>query len=78
MSDLGFANRLRAARAAANIQQKAVAAVFSVTPETVANWEHGRATPSAEYIGRLALLYRVSTDWLFTGVAAMPHRFGCK
>ena len=74
MLDLGLPGRLRAARAAARLNQRSVARVFGVTLNTIANWENGRSVPSITRIGRLATLYRVSTDWLLTGVAAMPHR----
>lgn len=72
----GLAARLRAARAAADLTQVAVAAVFGYTPPTIANWERARTEPSLADVGRLATLYCVSCDWLLTGRARLPHRFG--
>ena len=75
MSLAGFAERLRAARAAADLTQIAVSAALGYTPATIANWEHGRTEPSATDLARLAALYRVSLDWLLTGRAHLEHRF---
>jgi transcriptional regulator with XRE-family HTH domain len=71
----GLADRLRAARAAADLTQGAVASALGYVPETIANWERNRAEPSASDLARLAVLYRVSVDWLLTGEPRMPHRF---
>ena len=74
MSLKGLAERLRAARAAANLTQCTVANTLGYKAPTVANWEHDRAEPCATDLLRLATLYRVSVDWLLTG-ARMVHRF---
>jgi len=71
----GFAERLRAARAAADMTQGNVASALGYTPQTVANWERDRTEPCATDLARLAAVYRVSADWLLTGAARMPHRF---
>lgn len=73
----GLGDRLRAARAAANLTQGTVASVFGYVPETIANWERERTEPSASDLARLATLYHVSVDWLSTGNPRMPHRFEC-
>lgn len=71
----GFAERLRAARAAAGLTQSAVANAFGYTSQTIANWERERTEPCATDLARLAALYRVTADWLLTGRPRLPHRF---
>jgi len=56
--------RLRAARAAAQLSQEKVAEKIGVTAQTVASWEQGRTTPNATDLARLATVYAVSSDWL--------------
>lgn len=70
----GLGERLRAARAAANFTQVYVAARLKCHSATLANWERGRAEPSATDLSRLATLYDVSADWLLTG-SPLKHRF---
>lgn len=71
----GRTERLRAARAASSFTQAAIAKTLGYKPETVANWERGRSTPSLEDLVHLALSYEVSLDWLLTGHARLVHRF---
>lgn len=71
----GFAERLRAARAAADMTQGTVASALGYTAQTIANWERDRTEPCATDLARLAALYRVTADWLLTGRARLPHRF---
>jgi transcriptional regulator with XRE-family HTH domain len=71
----GLSGRLRAARAAADLTQGAVASVLGYVPATVANWERGRTEPGASDLARLAVLYHVSVDWILTGTPRMPHSF---
>lgn len=75
MSLQGFAERLRAARAAAALTQGTVAAALGYSETTIANWEHDRSQPSPEDLARLVTLYRVSADWLLSGAPRLPHRF---
>lgn len=75
MTVKGFAERLRAARAAANLTQIQVAAALGYRATTIANWERERTEPCATDIARLAALYRVTADWLLTGRPHLEHRF---
>ena len=70
----GFSERLRAARAAAQLTQQFISDELKCTSATIANWEHDRAVPGSDDLARLATLYHVSADWLLTG-KRMPHRF---
>jgi len=71
----GFAERLRAARAAASLTQEQVASALGYQATTIGNWDRARTEPCATDLARLATLYRVSADWLLTGQARLPHRF---
>lgn len=75
MTSQGTPERLRAARAAAGLTQEQVGRALGVSAQTIANWEHGRTSPSTADVARLAALYRVSCDWLLTGKPRLAHRF---
>lgn len=66
--------RLRAARAAADITQALLGRTLGLTESTIANWERGRSEPGAGDLAGLARALRVSVDWLLTG-SPLPHRF---
>jgi len=46
------------------IKQKWLAQKMGVSEVTVSNWVKGKATPSADNIGKLALILKVSPDEL--------------
>jgi transcriptional regulator with XRE-family HTH domain len=46
-----------------------VAAALGVSRPTVSEWESGIKVPSRENARGLAMFYRVSLDWLVSGVA---------
>ena len=71
----GFAERLRAARAAASFTQPQVSSALGYTTDTIANYERGRTEPDLADVARMARLYRVSCDWLLAGTPRLPHRF---
>lgn len=76
LQTMSLPERLRAARAAADITQGDVAEALGCSPNTIANWEKDRSTPCAPDLVKLIRLYGVSADWLLTGIARLPHRFG--
>ncbi len=70
-----LASRLRAARAAADVTQEHAAEHAQCSVRSIAHYEHATAEVGAETLYRLAVLYRVSADWLLHGRTPMPHRF---
>lgn len=64
----GFHSRLRAARAAAGLKQRDVAARLDVDVMQVSRWERGVTTPLLSTTAALAEILGVSVDWLVSGV----------
>lgn len=62
-----FKDRLKEARSAARLTQKAVADHFGLQPQSVSEWERGESRPDQEKLPALARLYGRSTDWLLDG-----------
>lgn len=58
--------RVRDARDEAGLTQRSAGASVGVSKQTIANIESGRHTPSADLAARLAALYGVTLDSLFT------------
>ena len=56
--------RLKEARLAAGMSQKAVADALHIAPPSVSNWESGKTNPSQENLKALSKLYHVSIDYL--------------
>ena len=63
-----FAKRLRELRLQYDIGQAQVAKMANVTKNAISTYENGTRQPSFETLVRLAVIYRVSTDYLL-GVA---------
>lgn len=57
-------NRIRAAREAAGILQKDVAAALNVKQNTISNWENDRSEPDMSSLAKMAGLYHTSVDFL--------------
>ena len=64
--DTLFTNRLKEARAWANMTQKQVADKLSVVESCYASWEQGRTEPNVTSIRKLCLLFGVSADYLLS------------
>lgn len=75
MSTHGLSERLRIARAASGLKQNHVSAELKISPTALANYEHGRTDPKSFTLIKLALMYRVSLNWLLTGINKLEHRF---
>jgi len=71
----GFAERLRAARAAAGMSRAQVSSIVGKPVSAIGAWERGDAEPDVLVLARLVFVYRVSADWLLTGRARLEHRF---
>lgn len=56
--------RLKKARTAVGLTQKAVADHFGIARVSVTQWELGETRPDQDKFGSLASLYSVSLDWL--------------
>lgn len=56
--------RLRQLREENRLTQSELAKKLGITRSSVNAWEMGISVPSTQYIVELALLYRVSTDYL--------------
>ncbi len=63
-----FAKRLRELRLQYELGQAQVAKMANVTKNAISTYENGTRQPSFETLIRLAVIYRVSTDYLL-GVA---------
>lgn len=56
--------RLRQLREESRLTQSELAKRLGITRSSVNAWEMGISVPSTQYIVELAMLYRVSTDYL--------------
>ena len=63
-----FAKRLKELRLQYDLGQAQVAKMANVTKNAISTYENGTRQPSFETLIRLAVIYRVSTDYLL-GVA---------
>ncbi|MBI1170713.1 helix-turn-helix domain-containing protein [bacterium] len=63
-----FGDRLEAAREAAGLTQKALAARLGVRDSTVKAWEADQSEPRANRMQMLAGMLNVSLGWLMAGV----------
>ena len=60
----GLGSRIREARTRLGISIPQLEIALPVSEKLVMRWEHGRITPSAHSIVRLAQVLEVSADWL--------------
>ncbi|MGY8624175.1 helix-turn-helix transcriptional regulator [Chromobacterium violaceum] len=64
-------NRIKEARTARKHSQQWLADEVGVTQASACSWEQGKTDPTTENLSRIALVLRVSYDWLATGRGAM-------
>ena len=57
---------LKAAREAAGLTQKEVAAILGVDDSAICQWETGRTSPLARRLSQIAEIYHCSIDTLLT------------
>ena len=62
----GFPSKLKHAREQWSFTQKYVEAELGIKQSVLSNYEAGRREPDIETLGKLADLYGVSLDWLFS------------
>lgn len=63
--------RFKQARDKAGLTQQDVATHFDISRVSVTNWESGKTKPDMDKIPQLALLFKVSIDWLMSGKGHM-------
>ena len=66
-----FCERLRRLRQNSALMQKDIADMLDVSARTFSGWEAGRTEPSIEKIIKIAMIFGVSTDYLF-GLSDKP------
>ena len=62
--------RIAALRREAGLSQSQLAQLLQVSPSAVGMYEQGRREPSAETLVELSRIFRVSVDYILTGVPA--------
>src|SRR6187399_785470 len=71
-TSLTFGDRLRAALAAAEMTQTALAGELDVKQSAVSQWVTGQRTPDAATVKRLARALGASPEWLLSGSGTAP------
>lgn len=56
---------LKAMRTNANFNQKEVAAIMNISPNTLVNWESNRTSPDAVQLSKLCSIYQCTMDDIF-------------
>jgi transcriptional regulator with XRE-family HTH domain len=64
--------RIKAARKASGIKQRAIAREFDVDHTTVFRWERDQSFPGMERLDRMAELFKCSRAYLVLGEGAAP------
>jgi len=59
-----FANRCKNLRVSQGLNQVQLAEKLGVKKQSISNWENDNIMPSVEMLGKIADLFRVSTDYL--------------
>lgn len=72
LGPMTFGHRLRAARKAAGLTQRALGDACKVRELAVVQWEAGRAVPRSDRVVLAAIACGVSTDWLLSGEGVGP------
>ncbi len=72
MEKVLFGERLKNAREASGMSQKAMANRIGVKPATVEKWETGKMDPRANRLQMLASLLNVPLLWLIAGSQKVP------
>ena len=58
--------RLKHLRISANFNQSEIATILNVSQRTISNWENDVAQPSYELTKKMAIIYNVSVDYLYS------------
>lgn len=58
--------RLKHLRISANFNQSEIATILNVSQRTISNWENDVAQPSYELTKKMAMIYNVSVDYLYS------------
>jgi transcriptional regulator with XRE-family HTH domain len=66
-STASLGNRIRAARLAADLDQRALAERAGASERTIGRWENNVTMPGGDDIAQLALVLAVPVGWLLTG-----------
>jgi len=66
---MNISEKLKQARADANMTQEALAEMLSVSRQTISNWENGRSYPDIASIIALSDVYNLTLDSLLKGDA---------
>lgn len=56
---------LKALRVNANMNQKEVAAMMNISPNTLINWENNYTSPDALQLSKLCAIYKCTMDDIF-------------
>lgn len=59
-----IANRMKAARTMANLEQQEAAKQLGISRVTLSSYETAKSDASVRNVRKMALLYGVSVDWL--------------
>lgn len=60
--------RIKQMREAHNIKQNELANSLYVTPQAVSKWERGENLPDTLMLVKIALMFRVSLDFIIRGI----------
>lgn len=66
--------RIAVLRREAGLSQAQLALRLGISPSTMGMYEQGRREPSMETVVAMAKVFRVSTDYLLTGMPAEPEQ----
>ncbi|MCP5046586.1 MAG: helix-turn-helix transcriptional regulator [bacterium] len=66
-----LSRRIKIIRETAGKKQKQIACEIGVTQETYNRYEKGRIIPRLRTLKKIALVYRISLDWLLLNRGAM-------
>ena len=69
-----FGNQLKKLRNENGYTQQDIAKLFNVSKMTISAWENDKQEPSIEDISKLAIFFKVSTDYLL----GLVNEFGAK
>ena len=59
-----FSQRLKDIRIDNSLSQRDLAKELGVSQASIARWENGLQTPNIEYLKAIAILFKVTTDYL--------------
>lgn len=56
---------LKACRVNANLKQTDLAALLSVCPDTIKNWESGKTSPSSVQLQKISKITQIPMEYIF-------------